>query len=530
MQENRNQYMLAIDLGTSGPKVALVSQSGKLIDYEVEKIPTLYLPNGGAEQRTEDWWQAIKKAIHRLLRRQEVPQKDIISLSCTTQWSGTVAVNRHGNPLMNAIIWMDLRGAKYIQKIVNGFLKVHGYDILKLWKWIRLTGGAPGRVGKDPLAHILFIKNELPHIYQQTFKFLEPKDYLNFKFTGEFAATYDSIALHWITDNRNIQRVTYSDSLIQTAEIDRNKLPDLIQATDILGKISPQVAEELGLPKHIQVIGGTPDLHSAAIGSGAVRDFETHLYIGTSSWLVCHVPFKKTDLHHNMCSLPSAIPHRYLLTNEQECAGACLTYLKDKVFYPPDELTRIECPSDIYQIFDRIVESVPAGSDGLIFTPWLYGERSPIDDRLIRGGFFNQTLNTSRSHLIRAVYEGVAYNTRWLLGYVEDFIQRKVLSIRMVGGGAKSNIWCQIYADVLGCIVHQVRNPMLVNAMGAAFLACVALKHLTFDDVPSLVIIENTYEPNHANQRLYSDLYREFLNIYKKVRPIYAKINQSEAR
>lgn len=526
MSSHHHQYVLAIDLGTSGPKVALVTQNGELVGYETQTTPVIYIPGGGAEQNPEDWWLAIKNGISRLLNRQLVAKKDIVGLSCTTQWSGTVAVDRKGRPLMNAIIWMDLRGAKYIRKIVAGPIKIHGYDVIKLWKWIHLTGGAPGRVGKDPIAHILFIKNEHPDIYQQTYKFLEPKDYLNLKFTGEFAATYDSIALHWLTDNRDIRKVDYDQGLIHISGIERDKLPTLIHANDILGYILPPVAEELGLPAGIRVVGGTPDLQSAAIGSGAIRDFEPHLYVGTSSWLVCHVPFKRTDLIHNMCSLPSAIPNRYLLTNEQECAGACLTYLKDKIFFAQDALTYTECPPDIYQIFDEIAEKAPAGSDGLIFTPWLYGERSPIDDHFIRGGFYNQSLNTTRSHMIRAIYEGVAYNTRWLLGYVENFIRQQVRSIRIVGGGAKSNIWCQIFADVLNRTIHQVKNPLLVNAMGSAFLACVALGYLTFADIPTLVPIANTYEPNPANHRLYSGLFQEFLNIYKKIRPIYVRLNQ----
>ncbi len=526
MSNKHAQYILAIDLGTSGPKIALISHCGELVDFETESIPVIYLSGGGAEQSPEDWWQAIKHGIHRLLKKQPIEKKDIIGLSCTSQWSGTVAVDKNGRPLMNAIIWMDLRGAKYIQKVIDGPIKIHEYDLIKLWHWIRLTGGAPGRVGKDPIAHILYIKNEQPRVYQQTYKFLEPKDYLNLRLTGLFAATYDSIALHWITDNRNIHHIHYDDRLIRIADIDREKFPDLIHAKDILGTISPQIAEELGLSKTVQVIGGTPDLHSAALGSGAVLDFEPHLYVGTSSWLVCHVPYKKTDLLHNMCSLPSAIPNRYLLTNEQECAGACLTYLRDKVFFPPDELKTSEYPSDVYQIFDRIVEKAPAGSGGLIFAPWLYGERSPVDDDLIRGGFINQSLSVNRSHLLRSVYEGVAYNTRWLLGYVEKFIRRRIPSIRIVGGGAKSNIWCQIFSDVLGRTIQQVKHPLLVNAMGAGFLACVALNYLTFEDIPKLVPIAKTYEPNDDNHHLYSDLFKEFTNIYRKIRPICARLNR----
>ena len=437
MSADGNKYILAIDLGTSGPKVALVSTHGEVVDYEFEATQFFLFPNGGAEQRPDDWWDAIKKATARLLGRRVVPVDDIVAVSCTTQWSGTVAVDRDGQHLMNAIIWMDARGARYIKGITGGPIEVQGYGIGKLLTWLRLTGGVPTQVGKDPIAHILYIKNEFPEIYRATYKFLEPKDYLNLRLTGRFAASYDSIALHWLTDNRNISNVVYDDRLIAMSTLDREKLPDLKRAIDLLGPIKPEIAEELGLNKNVQAVLGTPDVHSAAIGSGAVRDYEAHLYIGTSSWLACHVPFKKSDLLHNMASVPSAIPERYLLINEQECAGACLNFLRDSIVYPEDELATQARPADVYQAFDRVAERVPAGSDKVIFTPWLYGERTPVDDHHVRGGFFNQSLKTTREHLIRAVFEGVAYNSRWLLQYVEKFVKRRLEAINMVGGGAK---------------------------------------------------------------------------------------------
>lgn len=198
---------------------------------------------------------------------------------------------------------------------------MQGYDVFKLKRWLQLTGGIPSHSGKDPIAHILFLKNERPNIYSQTYKFLEPKDYINLKFTGKFAASYDSIALHWLTDNRDLSRVDYNERLLRMAGVERDKFPDLRRAVDILGSVRGEVAHELGLREDVQVVMGTPDVQAAAIGSGAVRDFEGHLYIGTSSWLTCHVPYKKTDIFHNMATLPSAIPERYFIANEQEQRG-----------------------------------------------------------------------------------------------------------------------------------------------------------------------------------------------------------------
>lgn len=520
------KYILAIDLGTSGPKVALVSAEGDVVDYEFEETPLLLFPNGGAEQNPDDWWQAIKKATHRLLAKHPASVADIIAVVCTTQWSGTVAVDQNGNHLMNAVIWMDSRGARYAKEVTDGWIKVEGYGVEKLGTWLWLSGGIPTHSGKDSISHILYIKNELSKIYQQTFKFLEPKDYLNLRLTGKFAASYDSIILHWVTDNRDISRIKYDDRLLKLAGVEREKLPDLKRAVDILGTLTPEAAKELGLPENVQVVMGLPDTHSAAIGSGAVRDFDAHLYVGTSSWLICHVPFKKVDLFHNMSSLPSAIPNRYLLLNEQETAGSCLTYLRDNLIFPADELHTHGDSADAYKTFDRIVERVPAGSDKLIFTPWLYGERTPVDDHAVRSGFFNQSLKTTRAHLIRSVFEGVAYNSRWLLGCVEEFIGKRLESINMIGGGANSNVWCQIYADVLNRSIRQVKDPIQANLRGAAFLALVALGHLTFDEVSSRVQIANTYQPNAANRKIYDELFGEFVNLYKANKKIYQRLNR----
>ncbi|HEX7976043.1 MAG TPA: FGGY-family carbohydrate kinase [Anaerolineales bacterium] len=416
-----NPVLLAIDLGTSGPKVGLVSSEGEVLGCEAEAVPLILLPEGGAEQNPEDWWQGIVKATRRLLSRGLAAFDQIAAVSCTTQWSGTVPVDRDGKPLMNAVIWMDLRGAKYIDRAVDGPLAIEGYGLAKLVSWLRIAGGVPSHTGKDPISHILFIRNEHPEIYRQTYKFLEPKDYLNLRLTGRFAASYDSICLHWVTDNRDIARVDYEPGLLRNGGIEREKLPDLTQAVDILGTLTPASAADLGLPAEVKVVAGTPDVQSAALGSGAIRDYQTHLYLGTSSWLTCHVPYKKTDLFHNMASLPSAIPGRYLLANEQECAGKCLNYLLDDVFFPDDELSAGPRPSNGYDLLNQAAAKAPPGSDKLIFTPWLYGERSPIDDARVRGGFFNQTLRTTRAHLVRAVFEGVAYNSRWLLMYVENW-------------------------------------------------------------------------------------------------------------
>jgi xylulokinase len=276
----------------------------------------------------------------------------------------------------------------------------------------------------------------------------------------------------------------------------------------------------------VQVVVGTPDILSAAVGSGAVVDYEAHLYVGTSSWMSCHVPFKKTDVFHKIGALPSAIPGRYLVTNEQEMAGACLRFLKDNILFHADELEQEMEQPNVYEAFDRIVEQAKAGSERAIFTPWLHGERAPVDDHALRGGFHNLSLHHTRKHLIRAVYEGVAYNSRWLLGHVENFVGRQFPAINIIGGGATSDIWCQIYADVLNRPMRQMENPIQANARGAAILAGVALGATTFEQAAERIEVAQEYQPNPANRQIYDELFDIFLNIYKKNRKIYARLNK----
>jgi xylulokinase len=521
------KYILTIDLGTSGPKVALFSMLGEVLAVETEKITTHLLSGGGAEQSPLDWWDGIKSATHKVLARNLVSIDDILAICCTGQWSGTVAVDREGKPLMNAIIWMDTRGAKYVQELIDGIPHIHGYAVLKLVKWIRLTGGIPGKAGKDPIAHILFIKNKFPEIYQNTYKFLEPKDYLNLLLSGKYAAGYDSICLHWLTDNRCLDKVRYNQQLINIASIDPQKLPPLRQASDVLSPIQPRIARELGLNEDVKVIVGTPDVQSAALGAGAVDDFQTHLYVGTSSWLACHLSFKMTDLARNMASLPSAIPNKYLLIAEQECAGVCLTHLRDNIFFPEDELAPKHQSTHPLEAFNKIAARIPAGSDKLIFIPWLYGERAPVDDAYLRGGFINQSLNTTRAHFVRAVFEGVAFNTRWLLESVEKSIKRRIDTLKITGGGAKSEFWCQVFADVLGRSILQIKDPLLVNLRGAAYLASIALHQLSFSDIPNKVEVAKQFDPDPQNRQIYDELFQEFINIYRHMKPIYSRLNRS---
>jgi xylulokinase len=517
--------ILAIDLGTSGPKVALVTVEGEVLGCTSSPTRLELLPGGGAEQDPDDWWRAIVRATSQLHAMRLAPREAVIGVCCTAQWAGTVPVGPDGEHLRNAIIWMDTRGAPDVQALTAGLLSVEGYAAHKLARWIRRTGGAPSRAGKEPVAHILWLRRAEPRVYERTRCFLEPKDWLNFKLTGELAASTDSIALHWSTDNRNIDAIAYDDDLLALNTLPRDKLPPLRRAVDVLGTVRPQIADELGIPAEAKVVMGTPDVQSAAIGSGAVQDGKGHVYLGTSSWVTCHVAFKKTDLFRNMASLPSALPGRYLVANAQETAGACVAWLRDQVLFGRDELGEHAPPDDFFARFEALAGAAPAGSDKLIFTPWLIGERSPVADATLRGAFFNQQLSTTRGHLARAVLEGVAYNTRWLLGAVERFVGGPMASLRAIGGGASSALWCQILADVLDREIAQVENPVQCNARGAGLLGALGLGRIRVQDIPERVKVARRFEPRREHRRAYDELFSAYLDLYRATKGIFARLN-----
>ncbi len=526
MVPQAESVILAVDLGTSSVKVALVTVHGRVVGWESEPLGLLITPDGGAEQSPDEWWQAFVSASRRLLARNLVPANGIRAVCCSTQGEGTLPVDRDGNALMNGILWMDMRGAPYLRKQFGGWINVTGAGLLQTLRWIRLTGGMPSLTGKDPAGHMLLVRDRFPQVYARTYKFLNVLDYMNLRLTGRFVATFDSILTSWVTDNRDPDRIHYDDGLVRRSGIDADKFPEIVPCTAVLGRLKADVAETLGLTTDVQVVAGSIDNTAAAIGAGAVEDFLPHLYIGTSSWLAAHVPFKKTDVLASLASVPCAVPHRYLLTALQATAGGNLTFLRDNILYHKDELLAEGSVPDVFKVLDRIAASVPAGSNGVIYTPWIWGERAPVDDRALRAGLYNLSLHNTRADIIRAFFEGVALNTRWLLGPFERFTGRKVQRIHLVGGGGNSDVWCQIFADVLNVEICQVRDPVQANARGAAWIAAVGLGEIGFSDVPGLVEFRQTYSPTPGHRELYDERFAIFTQIYRQMRDIYHRLNE----
>lgn len=517
------RHVLAVDLGTGGPKVGLVSMAGHVVWQEHTRLPTRYLPGGGAVQDPHEWWRAISWSAKRALSSGLVDPAQVEAVCCTGQWGSTVPVGPDGEPVGDCVLWMDERGGRLSAQVIGG--PVAGYDPRKLAAFVRKSGGVPSPQGRDPLAEILTLRHEHPEVYRAAAVLLEPIDYLGLLFSGRVLATPATMTASWLTDNRRGAPLGYDPELVRLSTRDPATLPPLVATGSVIGPVRRDVAAELGLDERTVVVAGAPDLHTATLGSGAVGDFEAHLAISTTSWISCHVPFKRTDALRSVASVPGVVRGRWLVANNHETAGLCFEWLQRQVIAPDDGLVPGTAEPSLHEL-DELAASAPPGSGGVIFTPWLAGERSPVNDDTVRGSFHNLGLRTGRAHLVRAVLEGVAYNDRWLLGAVERFCGERLDPIRLVGGGARSELWCQIHADVLNRRVEQVADPLLANLRGAALLAAMALGAVAPSELRDLVPVAATYAPDRRTRATYDALFSEFPRLYKAQRKMYARLNR----
>jgi xylulokinase len=511
-------WILAVDLGTGGPKVAAVSLGGELRGHALRAVRTHLAPGGGATQDPDDWWDGIREGVGDLLAAGLDPGA-VAGIGLTGQWGSTVPVDAAGRPAGECLLWADHRGRALSGRVLGGPLQLYGYTPGNLLRWVRLTGGAPSPHGADPLGHELHLRHREPQVYARARTLMEPLDYLGFRLTGRRAATPASMVLSWLTDNRPGAELRYHPELLRRSGRDPSRLPELVPTGSVLGGTLPEVARGLGLPAGVPVVAGVPDLHTAVLGSGAVAPFQAHLTISTTAWIACEVPFKRTDLFHQMASVPGTRPGSYVVANNHETAGACLQWLREAIARPGER-----APS--FEELTRGAGDAPTGSGGVIFTPWLNGERSPVEDRSLRAAFLNLSLGTDRARLVRAVMEGVAYNARWLHEAVERFVRRPLPAVRILGGGACSALWCQIHADVLGRRVEQVADPTQANLRGAALFAAIALGRLSRERVAELVPLGETYEPDPRAQAVYEPLYREYTKLYGRLRGLYARLDR----
>jgi xylulokinase len=523
--QSLRKYVLVIDLGTGGPKVGLVDQQGQVAGSAFAPVQVFFLPGNGAEHDPAEWWSAIKACMEKVIQASAGSSAAIIAIAVTSQWSVTLPVDEKGEPLMNAISWMDGRGAPYNRQIVKGFPNIQGYKLGTMLKYIGINGLVPSLKGIDSLGHMLFIKHERPEIYRRTYKFFEPMDYINMRLTGKYAATQNTVWMSMMTDNRRFDVQEYDPWLLKTGGIDCEKLPDLLPIDGILGKILPSIAGEMGLSPDTLVVCGVNDNSSSAVGAGAIADFEAAAVLGTSGHMAAHVSFKKTDVFSTMATMPSGIKGRYLFWADLANTGKVLeSYLKNLV-YARDGFETGEIPDGMYERASLVASQVPPGSEGVIFLPWFNGILAPGEDPYMRGGFLNLSPKTTRAHLTRAVFEGIAMNWRWLRGPAEKLIGRPLQYWRLTGGGALSDLWSQIMADVVGIPMHRQADPRNNNVIGMGLLAFNRLGLVRLEDIPNMIKFDRVFEPDPKNRLIYDRIFAQFISSKNKIRPVFHALN-----
>jgi xylulokinase len=514
-----SRLVLTVDLGTGGPKVGLVTTDGTILHWEHFAVRTVREAGGASTQDASEWWDLVVKGTRSAMATTGAQPADVVAVCATGQWASTVPVDAGGLPVGDCVMWNDSRGKRHSRQVVGGHLQ--GYRARALATWIRHSGGVPSTSGDDPVGHMLHLDRDRPEVAARWY--LEPVDYLAMRFTGVPAATPMSMTAAWLTDNRQPGVPTYDERLVELAGVDATRLPPLVPTGSVIGPVLPAVAAELGIAATAQVVTGLPDLHGAAVGSGCVREHQAHVSIGTTGWASCPVSAKKTDVIRQIATVPglgeATGPAGYLIGNNQESAGRCLEWFRDTIATTPGGRR----PS--YPEITALAAESPAGAGGVIFTPWLAGERSPVDDRTARGGFHNVSLGTSQADLARAVLEGVALNLRWLLGAVDHMAGRRLDPLRIVGGGAQSELWCQIVADVCDRQVERVAEPLLAGLRGAALYAGIALGDVDPTALTRLVPLDGHFLPDPANRATYDRAFAEFPRLHHTQRRMFRRLN-----
>jgi xylulokinase len=513
--EAAGDVCLAVDLGTGGPKVGLVGLDGHTHAQELHTVGATFGPHGVAHQDPVEWWDVVLSAARRLLDSDPLLRARVVAVAVTGQWASTVPVDASGTPTGPCITWQDMTGGRYVRARIGG--RVSGYRARDVLRWVRRTAGAPSLSGADPVGHMLAFIAEHPNEAAATRWYLEPVDYLTMRFCGRATASHASMQGAWLTDNRHLERLEYDRDLLAALGLSDEKLAPLHPIGSIVGTVCSEVAATLGVAADTAVLTGVPDLQAAALGAGATSLYATHLALSTTSWISCPFPKKKTDIAHSIATVPGLTNDSYLVVNNQDTGAKALEWLRGVLAGAGQALS--------YDELSALASTVPAGANGVLFTPWLAGERSPVADRRARGGFTNLSLASGAGELVRAVMEGVAANSRWLFGHVERFCGRELTPIRVVGGGGRSALWCQILADALDRPVEQVPEPMFAQLRGMAAMASVALGRQTLADVEATRPEGSLFEPDADGAATLSRVTTELISLYRDNRSRFRRLN-----
>lgn len=511
-------YIIAHDVGTSSIKSILFDVESLRVVYKVAvPLEVLYPEPGLCEQDPEHMWHQLVVSTHKLISESNVDVSKIKGIVMDVQMLGVIPISHDGAPLYNILTWLDLRSAGYPKELVKGLIRVSGYNAVNLFKFLRISGGVPSKTGKDPLSKIAWFKEVKPEIYRKTWKFLSVGGYLVYKLTGKPVISADEANVVWLVDARTPE-VKWCKELAKIVKIDLDKLPEIRKPTEVVGELTAEAAKELGLPTDIKVITGCGDVAATAIGSSAVHENEVHLCLGSGDWLASHVSRRLLDIFHAIGCLVSAIPGKYLLIADQATGCSPLDYFVKQLYETLDKR--------VYDEVDSAVSQINLARSNIVFLPWMFGERVPIEDPYARGALFNLSLSHNKAEIVSAVMEGIAYNIKWAHVFYEKLLGVRVNEVFVVGGCSLYNSLCQILANTLGIRVLRVSSAREASAIGAAIIGLVGLGLGDFDIAKKIVVVEREFNPDRSLAEIYNRKFKLMVKLYKKTRSFFRELNR----
>lgn len=493
------QYLLGVDLGTSGTKTVLFDIEGNAVCSKTVEYPLYQPKNGWAEQDPSDWWNATCDGIQYVISKSGIDASEIAGVGLSGQMHGLVMLDKNGAVLRNSIIWCDQRTAKECTQMNE---TIGEKRLIEITANPALTGFTASK--------ILWVQNNEPEVYEKCAHILLPKDYIRYMLTGEFATEMSDASGMQLMD---VPGRCWSDEILSGFNIDKSMLAKLYESPDVTGKVHKRAAELTGLREGTIVVGGAADNSAAAVGTGIVRAGNAFTTIGTSGVVYAISDNVSIDLKGRVHTLCSAVPGKWTVMSCTLAAGLSLKWLRDTCC--TEEMIEAEKQGvDPYVIMDRMAEKVMPGAGGLVYLPYLMGERSPHPDPDCRGVFFGLSASHDRANMIRAVMEGVAYSQ---LECVDVFKEMRVNVQDMIacGGGGRSPVWRQMLSDMYGCPVSTIQNDE-GPAFGVAILAGVGAG--IYDSVESacdaLVHKKSTQQPDLTARKQYLEYYELYKKLY----------------
>ncbi len=528
------EYVITYDIGTTGLKTCLYSL-GKTVTLAAQASAGYDLfigPGGVAEQDPDQWWQSMCRTTATVLSHSGIKKDQVRGISFCSQMQGLVLVDRSGRHLRPAMSYMDQRAVLQKQRGLETGIKIEGMNLFKLVPWL-IIAGAVGASTKDPIWKYHWVRENEPAVFNKIYKWLDVKEYLISRCTGNFIMTQDSAFATFLYDSRR-GKYRWSERLCRMLDVDSSHMPQVIRSTESAGGLTAAAAGELGLETGTTVFGGGGDASLIGVGAGASEKGDTHIYMGTSGWVSTVVDKRIVDTKHMIASVTGAETGLYNYFAEQETSGKCLEWVKDHmaldeigIYLEKKHVT--DDPETVYMsLYDFLCDSVketPPGSNGVIFTPWLHGNRCPFEDHDARGMFFNIGLSTGKRAMIRSVLEGVCFHKRLMLDAQEAKI-RTSETIRFAGGGALAPMTCQMLADITGRNIESIENPQNAGAAGAAMICAAGLGIIpSVREAKKLVSAVKTYTPDGKNHDAYMKNYSVFRELYRANRRFFKALN-----